>query len=173
MKDHFKDAFFQETAVYFLCENTYSKGHKDPIIMNFHRKWIKHLLPLVKISLLTLKLAVAETPDLPFPILGVGRPEQYQYVEDLISEESMQFSHETQNTLQDMETWFLEIVDKGESMMAGSQVARIKKLIRSSYEMLSQKALQEENLPKWKPNMTTQIGYDDNGNKCKIKWIKL
>ena len=173
MKCLFNEAFFEETAVYFLCENTYSKGHEDPILMNFKRMWIKHLLPLVKLSLLTLKAAEAVTPDLPFPILGVGWSEQLQYLEDLVSEESMQFIQETQDTLQDMETWFREIVDKGESMLEGSRVARIKKLISSSYEMLSQKSLEEENLPKWKPNMTAQIGYDDNGNKCKIKWIKV
>jgi Ran GTPase-activating protein (RanGAP) involved in mRNA processing and transport/serine/threonine protein kinase len=173
MKDLFKDSFFQETAVYFLCETTYSKGHEDPILMNFSHKWTKHLLPLVKLSLLTLKLTAAVTPDLPFPILGVGRLEQLQYLEDLVSEESMQFLQATQDTLQDMETWFCEIVEKGESMMEGTRVARIKNLISSSYEMLSQKALQEENLSKWKPTMTAQIGYDDNGTKCKIKWVKL
>jgi hypothetical protein len=166
--DFFKDAFFQETAVYFLCEKTFEKGHEAPIIMNFGRDWVKHLLPLVKLSLLTLKLAGAVTTGLPFPIPGLGQWDQFQLLEDVLKHEDS-----IRETLEDMDVWLHEIVEKGESLMEGPRVARFKALIGSSYEMLSQKALKEENLPKWRKSMTTELVYDDHGKECKIKWVKL
>ncbi len=171
-----KDAFFRETAVYFLCENSYVNAHDDPILMNFGRKGVKYLLPLMKLSLLTLKMEGARTLGLPFPLPDLLKlSEQIQYLEDLIRE--VLFEDETlqsmQQTLQAMEVWFYDIVEKGESRMDGKRVAGIKKLISSSYAMLSPKALKEQNVSKWKPYMTTQIEYDDKGNACKIKWVKL
>ena len=76
-------------------------------------------------------------------------------------------------TLEDMETWVRDIVEKGESLMDGNRVARIKTLIGNSYKIVSEKALKDENLQKWRNSMTTQVVYNDNGKKCKIKWVKL
>ena len=171
-----KDAFFRETAVYFFCENTYTKGHDDALKMNFGRKWVKHLLPLMKLSLLTLKMTGAGTLGLPFLLPEVVKSsEQFEYLEDLIrgillEDESLQ---SMQETLQDMEAWFYDIVKMGISRMEIERVARIKRLMSTSYEMLSQTALNETNLPKWQTSMKTEIMYDGIGRKCKIKWIKM
>ena len=41
-------------------------------------------------------------------------------------------------------------------------------------ELLRQKALQGENLPKWHDSMTSMIVHDDNGRKyMRIKWVKV
>jgi hypothetical protein len=167
MKDQFKNAFFQETTIYFLCEDTFSIGHKDPIIMNFCGNWAKDLLPLVKLSILTLKMAEAETSGLPFPIPGVGQLERFQYFDDLV------IGDEVKETLWDMEQWFGDIVNNGKSMMEGHKVARIRRLVSSAYVMLSQIALQEENLQKWQTSMITDVIYDDNEQMCHIKWVKI
>ena len=53
--------------------------------MNFGRQWVKNLLPLVKLSLVTLQLAGVVTSGLPFPIPGVGQLEQFKYLEDLVT----------------------------------------------------------------------------------------
>jgi hypothetical protein len=175
-KDRFKDAFYQEAAVYFLCENTYLKGHKDPIIINVGREWVKNLLPLVKLSLLTLKMAGAVT-SLPFPIPGLNQLKQFQYMEDLIDGVLKQEdSSIMRETLEDMEAWFRDTVEKGESiLMEGDRLARIKTLTEGSYEMLSQQALQGKNMPKWQYGITSQIVFEDDptGKKCQIKWVKV
>ena len=141
--------------------------------MNFGRKWVQHLLPLMKLSLLTLKMTGAGTFDLPFPLPEVVK--QCDYLEDLIREilsedESLQ---SMQETLQDMEAWFYDIVKMGISRMEIERVAQIIRLMSTSYEMLSQTALNETNLTKWQTSMKTEIMYDGIGRKCKIKWIKM
>jgi len=49
--------------------------------MNFGRKWVKHLLPLVKLSLITLRMTGAITSGLPFPFPDViPSSEQFEFV---------------------------------------------------------------------------------------------
>ena len=168
MKDLFKDAFFQEIALYFLCENTYTIGHKDPIILNFGRYGAMHLLPLVKLFSLTLKMAGADSLDLPFPFPRTGQSEHLQFFEELFI--GVEEIHES---LRDMEQWVNDIVKEGESVMEESRVARIKGLVSRAYGMINQMALQEENLRKWQTSMTAEVMYDDNGEMCQIKWVKI
>ena len=154
VKDRFKDVFYQKMHVYFLCENTYEKGHNDPMVMNFGRKWLIDLLPMIKLSLMTLRAAgVVESvvPFFPLPRLDMS----------------------AQQTHQDMEKWIQEMIDKGKSTMEGDRVARIKALVGSSYAMLSAKALKPDNMLKWENSMTPQTMFDDKGKKCKIKWVKV
>jgi hypothetical protein len=80
-------------------------------------------------------------------------------------------------TREDIEEWMRDTVKHGVlSMMESDRVTtRIKRLIERSYELLMQKALQGENLPKWHDSMTSMIvHHDDNGRKyMRIKWVKL
>jgi len=108
--------------------------------MNFGRKWVKHLLPLVKLSLITLRMTGAITSGLPLPFPDViPSSEQFEFLEDFVTKAITEDSVQSmQETLLDMETWVGEIVDKGESMMEGSRLARVKELIGSSYSMTTQ-----------------------------------
>ena len=73
-------------------------------------------------------------------------------------------------TREDIEEWMRDTVKHGVlSMMESDRVARIKRLIERSYELLRQKALQ-----KWHDSMTSMIVHDDNVRKCmRINWVKL
>ena len=62
-------------------------------------------------------------------------------------------------TLEDMETWVRDIVEKGESLMDGNRVARIKTLIGNSYKIVSEKALKDENLQKWRNSTNIAIPF--------------
>jgi len=122
-----------------------------------------------------LKVAGVALTGLPFPVPGVTTlSTQFQYFEDMISsvvtEESLQ---SLQGQLKDMETWFSHIVENGDSMMEGSRLANIKRLVGDSYTMLSEKALKEENVSKWSNSMEARMVFDNNGKKCKIKWVKV
>ena len=53
--------------------------------------------------------------------------------------------------------------------MEGNRLACLKKLIGSSYKIMSRQAWKEENLSKWKPSsMTTQIVSVHDGEKVEI-----
>jgi serine/threonine protein kinase/Ran GTPase-activating protein (RanGAP) involved in mRNA processing and transport len=169
MKDFLKDVFFQETAVYFLCEQKYSKGHEDPIIMNFGRTWVNDLLPLIKLSLISLRLAGAVTtglPGLPITLPGVS------CLEDLISK-VLEHESSIRETLQDMEQWVTDIAEKRESTLGDERVDIIKTLVGNSYEVVKKKALKEKNVNIWHNSMGPKFKYDDKGESCRIQWIKL
>jgi hypothetical protein len=140
-KETFKDAFFQETAVYFVCEDTHRIGHDDPLIMNFGRKWAQHLLPLLRLSLVTLRVVGVVTTGLPFPVPNVDWPDRVEYFEGLFAS----VDDVTKKKLADMERWVQDIADWGQSNQAPDRVARFKALVSGSDAMLSQKALKEEN----------------------------
>jgi hypothetical protein len=181
LKETFKDGFFQETAVYFVCEDTHLIGHEEPMIMNFGRKYVQHLLPLLRLSLVTLRVAGAIAAGLPFPIPNVDWPDRLKYFEGLFAS----VDDATMDKLADMERWVQDIADRGHSDQAPDRVARFKALVGGSYEMLSQKALKEEHSAKWRHSMTPRIAYGDVANDddrmessaagdrmhCKIKWV--
>jgi hypothetical protein len=182
LKNTFKDAFFLETAVYFVCEDTHRIGHDEPMIMNFGRKYTQHLLPLLRLSLVALRVAGAVASGLPFPVPNVDWPDRLNFFEDLF----VNVDDATKDTLADMERWVQDIADRGHSDQAPDRVARFKKLVGGSYEMLSQKALKEEHSAKWRHSMTPRIAYGDVTNdddrmdsptadgqrQCKIKWVR-
>ena len=119
-----------------------------------------HLLPLVKVSLLTLSVAGAATLGHPFPIPNVDQWNQFQYLEYLVSEE---VEHET---LLYIEQWFHDTKKKDGRSLDGKRVARVAKLMSSWNETLCQKASNAENWPKWwYPSMTAEVFSGNEGKK--------
>jgi hypothetical protein len=183
LKKTFKDAFFHETAVYFVCEDTHRIGHDEPLIMNFSRKWVQHLIPLLRLSLVTLRVAGAVASGLPFPVPNVDWLDRLKYFEDLFASVD---DATTKETLADMERWVQDIADRGHSDQAPDRVAQFKALVGGSYAMLSQKALKEEHIVKWRHSMTPRIAHGDVTNdddrmdspaagghqQCMIKWVR-
>ena len=163
IRDWITDKVQAKYHLYFVCQHTYThmKTGENPCVeppleITVNRKWLKQVVPAMKLSLMVLK-TVAMLYGLPFPIPGISGNELTEQLEGFM-EDLME--PETEKMLADVE----ETIEKG---TLDVDTGRISELIGPAYDLVAEKAHDPKRGSEWKDKIFPVI--DDNGSTI---WVK-
>mmetsp|Transcript_1063 Transcript_1063/g.2647 ORF Transcript_1063/g.2647 Transcript_1063/m.2647 type:complete len:534 (+) Transcript_1063:1-1602(+) len=155
--------------IFFVCEKSHRIANPHtPMEMWLCRQWIRNLAPLVKLSLIALRIAgcMSGFPPLPgFKDLNLVIPEYEEMLVNVVKDENLQdIATEMKDVgvFEEMERF----VDKqGTEGLSAERVACVRRLTGQSYRRFSEQARQRENLSCWEPYMETETV------KNRLVWI--
>ena len=116
-----KNLVESDIEVFFISEDDHCLGHSEPMIMHWPKQWVKDLLPVWKLSVLSVALAGIAV-NLPMPVPNInGLDDCFTTVSDLC-QEAVGTETETAQLLNDLEVLYKDVVVKGN----GSATAGVK-----------------------------------------------
>lgn len=171
LKAWFQKLTEDEVDVYFLSEDDYSLGHTQPMKMHFKKQWVKEILPVIKVSVLAVKLA-GVLGGLPLPLPGLSDLNQYfDSVNELCS--NAIGDSDVESLLEDLETWYKDVVaGDGSVSLHPDRIQSIQKLVGDSYIEFSKRALKPKHEECWRSHMEVKILDRELENGRQVTWVK-
>jgi hypothetical protein len=161
------DADPKAIDLYFLCEDDCTQSHPEPMTIQATKDCLKRLIPIIKVSLVALKLA-GDSRGVLLPVPSIkDLDEQLCFLSKVIGHLE---DDEMEELLAIAETMYSTAEDDLNSNLGDDRVKEVRQLVGESYRELSKRALNELHCKKWKPYMDPLPSlYADA--QFRVKWV--